>query len=339
MFYFTAVVLTTLFLFFLPCHQEYDDNQYKQALLHHLPTESEHMEPHGHDVLMGRGGKNNQWCGNEKLRTMARSQAENYRMSSKKGKSYISRELVRRVRELDPPGRFLKKDDAGFWEDVGDEVAREKASQVLRDAVAVGMNSAADASEGELEKDMETLSEKQQRSRSAPPVMDMYRRRRPRDWEGYPTNLHRSTREESPAPMRSMREEHPTPMRSIVGEAPTPMRSMRDEPPTPMRSMPAAHYQQQPMYHSSSKRRRYYENAWIAYEQQENQPLRHPTIMYGGYPRYTSHPMQNASYRHSVNHEALPSISAEPVDDFDLFNGELLRSDTESPDMDTSGSF
>lgn len=33
--------------------------------------------------------------------------------------------------------RFLRKDPvSGWWEDVGDDVAREKASQVLRDAVA-----------------------------------------------------------------------------------------------------------------------------------------------------------------------------------------------------------
>jgi hypothetical protein len=87
--------------------------------------------PTENDVLMGRGGKNNQWVGNEQLRSFARAQCENYRLSSKKGKSYISRELVRQVRELSPPGRFLKKDkETGEWEDVGDDVAREKASQV-----------------------------------------------------------------------------------------------------------------------------------------------------------------------------------------------------------------
>eukprot|EP00521_Asterionellopsis_glacialis_P008046 CAMPEP_0195283752 /NCGR_PEP_ID=MMETSP0707-20130614/2196_1 /TAXON_ID=33640 /ORGANISM="Asterionellopsis glacialis, Strain CCMP134" /LENGTH=417 /DNA_ID=CAMNT_0040342979 /DNA_START=158 /DNA_END=1411 /DNA_ORIENTATION=+ len=98
---------------------------------------SERIEPTENDILMGRGGKNNQHIGNEKLRDLARGRCEDYRMSSKKGKSYISRELVQRVREMIPPGRFLKKDSAsGLWEDVGDEVAREKASQALRDAVS-----------------------------------------------------------------------------------------------------------------------------------------------------------------------------------------------------------
>jgi hypothetical protein len=50
--------------------------------------------------------------------------------------------LVKQVRDLDPPGRFLKvtlhQDGSGpEWDDVGDRVAREKASQVLRDAVGM----------------------------------------------------------------------------------------------------------------------------------------------------------------------------------------------------------
>ena len=63
------------------------------------------VRPHLNDVLMGRGGKNNQHSGNEKLRGMARLESENYRKASKKGKSYISRQLVQQVRSLDPPGR------------------------------------------------------------------------------------------------------------------------------------------------------------------------------------------------------------------------------------------
>lgn len=96
------------------------------------------INPHENDVLMGRGGKNNQHSGNEKLRQLAKLQSTNYRESTKKGKSKISRELVQCMRELHPPARFLKRDvEKGGWVDVGDDIAREKASQVLRDAVAV----------------------------------------------------------------------------------------------------------------------------------------------------------------------------------------------------------
>jgi hypothetical protein len=115
------------------------------------------------DVLMGRGGKNNQYIGNEKLRVLARKRSREYQIATKKGKSQISRELVDAIRLSSPPGRydglalcvarisigkasecvclsnlshrFLKKIDDDNWEDVGDEIAREKTAQVLRDAI------------------------------------------------------------------------------------------------------------------------------------------------------------------------------------------------------------
>jgi hypothetical protein len=121
--------------------------------------------PHKNDVLMGRGGNNNQHSGNERLRGVARTRCEDYRRVSKKGKSDISRELIKSVRKWTPPGRcvsttttmfchslsfgltsclshlahrFLRKDPhTSKWEDVGDDIAREKTSQVLRDAVAL----------------------------------------------------------------------------------------------------------------------------------------------------------------------------------------------------------
>lgn len=128
------------------------------------------ITPHENDILMGRGGKNNQHTGNNQLRAFAREECRNYRTSSKKGKSYISRELVRRVRELDPPGRFLKKNnDTGLWEDVGDDVAREKASQALRDAVAL---SEEEEEEEEEQPDLPHLQQSFRRTQSAPPIMD-----------------------------------------------------------------------------------------------------------------------------------------------------------------------
>jgi hypothetical protein len=66
----------------------------------HIP-----IEPHEHDVLLGRGGRNNQHSGNDILRQFGRLQGEQYRVASKKGKSAISRLLVRQMRELNPPAR------------------------------------------------------------------------------------------------------------------------------------------------------------------------------------------------------------------------------------------
>ena len=57
------------------------------------------------DILLGRGGKNNQWIGNEKLRNMARRRCYDYQKASKKGKSQISREIVGNVRRMKPSGR------------------------------------------------------------------------------------------------------------------------------------------------------------------------------------------------------------------------------------------
>jgi hypothetical protein len=66
------------------------------------------MKPHENDVLLGRGGKNNQHVGNENLRNLARQLfAQDYRVSRKKGKSNMSRDLVVQVRQLTPPGRYV----------------------------------------------------------------------------------------------------------------------------------------------------------------------------------------------------------------------------------------
>jgi hypothetical protein len=61
--------------------------------------------PSENDVLMGRGGNNNKWRGNEKLRKFAAKRCREYQYASKKGKSQISKELVEAIRRLDPPGR------------------------------------------------------------------------------------------------------------------------------------------------------------------------------------------------------------------------------------------
>ena len=95
------------------------------------------IAPHNNDVLLGRGGNNNKHVGNAQLRSLARAHVVSYSRASKKDKSKISREMVNLVRSMNPAGRFLKRHQfSEQWEDVGDDVAREKASQALRDAVS-----------------------------------------------------------------------------------------------------------------------------------------------------------------------------------------------------------
>jgi hypothetical protein len=49
----------------------------------------------------------------------------------------ISRSIVETVRSLDPPGRFLEKDQVtAKWHDIGDKKAVEKTSQALRTSAA-----------------------------------------------------------------------------------------------------------------------------------------------------------------------------------------------------------
>ena len=63
------------------------------------------IEPHENDVLLGRGGKNNQHIGNEKLRQFAREEAPSYAQASKSEKTRLSNGLVQKMKALTPPAR------------------------------------------------------------------------------------------------------------------------------------------------------------------------------------------------------------------------------------------
>jgi hypothetical protein len=93
--------------------------------------------PNDNDILLGRGGRNNQHSGNEQLRELARQHTMQYCLSTKKEKSRLISKLVKTVHDMSPPGRFLRNDKAsGSWVVVPLFVAKEKASQALRDAIA-----------------------------------------------------------------------------------------------------------------------------------------------------------------------------------------------------------
>lgn len=62
--------------------------------------------PTDKDVLMGRGGENNQHSCNQALRDLSLAEKEQYKQAGKKEKPNISRELVAKV--LANQGRFLK---------------------------------------------------------------------------------------------------------------------------------------------------------------------------------------------------------------------------------------
>lgn len=84
-----------------------------------------------HDVLCGRGGATNVHPGNRYFRSLINKFRDQYLRSRKIDKPHISRAIVTEIRNRN--GRFLKKDEKlGLWFEIGDDLAREKTSQALR---------------------------------------------------------------------------------------------------------------------------------------------------------------------------------------------------------------
>lgn len=83
------------------------------------------------DVLCGRGGGTNVHPGNRRFRVLIDANRRTYLKARKNDKPAISRSIVRTIREMN--GRFLKKDEKlDLWFEIGDDAAREKTSQALR---------------------------------------------------------------------------------------------------------------------------------------------------------------------------------------------------------------
>ena len=83
------------------------------------------------DVLSGRGGGTNVHPGNRNFRDLINLHRRAYLKARKNDKPAISRAIVRAIRET--TGKFLKKDEkSGLWFEIGDDAAREKTSQALR---------------------------------------------------------------------------------------------------------------------------------------------------------------------------------------------------------------
>ena len=83
------------------------------------------------DVLSGRGGGTNVHPGNRNFRDLINMHRRAYLKARKNDKPAISRAIVRGIRENN--GAFLKRDEkTGLWFEIGDDAAREKTSQALR---------------------------------------------------------------------------------------------------------------------------------------------------------------------------------------------------------------
>ena len=92
-------------------------------------------EPDDNDVLCGRGGSINSHPGNGRFRDLVEKRKRIYLTARfKREKRLIASSIVSEIRGLTPPGRFLTKEPkSGMWYDIGDEKARDKTSQALRE--------------------------------------------------------------------------------------------------------------------------------------------------------------------------------------------------------------
>lgn len=97
------------------------------------------------DVLSGRGGGTNNHPGNKQFRSLVDQYRSEYVLSKKWAKREIARNIVDSIRS--DGGRFLKK-EGSIWHDIGDQKAREKTSQALREGLAAKMRAAYAESSG-----------------------------------------------------------------------------------------------------------------------------------------------------------------------------------------------
>mmetsp|Transcript_5708 Transcript_5708/g.16904 ORF Transcript_5708/g.16904 Transcript_5708/m.16904 type:complete len:636 (-) Transcript_5708:511-2418(-) len=83
------------------------------------------------DVLCGRGGTTNHHPGNIKYRCLVNNYQRLYISCQRREKPNIAKLIVLTTRKNG--GRFLRRNKAGSWNDVGNIKAREKTSQALRE--------------------------------------------------------------------------------------------------------------------------------------------------------------------------------------------------------------
>ena len=89
--------------------------------------------PGPNDVMIGRGGGTNNHPGNVEFRRTLEVFKPFYKATtSKTEKRTITTKIVIKWRALDPPGRFLKKNETtGLWDDIGDAQAYKKCATKL----------------------------------------------------------------------------------------------------------------------------------------------------------------------------------------------------------------
>ena len=93
------------------------------------------ITPSQNDVLLGRGASTNNHHGNKYFRNVVKQHQDGYLVAKNNFEKYITTmEILKNIRSLNPPGRFILKDATSkLWNDVGDDKSRRKISQALRE--------------------------------------------------------------------------------------------------------------------------------------------------------------------------------------------------------------
>lgn len=96
--------------------------------------------PHEHDILCGRGGAINAHLGNQHFRDWVHARKNRYNLArTKVEKANVASEVMDLVKQQDPPGRFLQRDQSSgmgtttWWIECDDIKALAKTSQALRE--------------------------------------------------------------------------------------------------------------------------------------------------------------------------------------------------------------
>jgi len=93
------------------------------------------LSPSCIDRRKSRGGAVNNHPGNMRFRHFIHQFKHQYMIESKQSKPYVAIRVIEAVKNSNPPGRFLVKYPGGYLE-CGEDRAREKAKQALREGAA-----------------------------------------------------------------------------------------------------------------------------------------------------------------------------------------------------------
>jgi hypothetical protein len=88
------------------------------------------ITPSRYDILFGRGRPMRDHPGNLELLFLVEQNSSAYNSANKQEKTRLSLEILRMLKAK--PSRFLKKNTSGVWQEVDEDMAREKVSHAFR---------------------------------------------------------------------------------------------------------------------------------------------------------------------------------------------------------------